>query len=150
MTLNCSSVVGSNCRNYSCKHQQHHPVWDRPGQDYGEVRSRASHSSRDPPNTAVCRPALPFTPMRPHALSSLLVCSFATLMSSIFMPMCRANGTWPTSIKKEFTGALHKFLAQLVETSNSIEGRTVLYIPEEDVDDPEVYSLLICSAAVSV
>jgi len=51
--------------------------------------------------------------------------------------MCRANGTWPSSIKKEFTGSLHKFLAQLVETANSIQGRTVLYIPEEDVDDPE-------------
>jgi len=64
--------------------------------------------------------------------------SFATLMSSVFMPMCRANGTWPSSIKKEFTGSLHKFLAQLVETANSIQGRTVLYIPDEDVEDPEM------------
>ncbi len=35
-------------------------------------------------------------------------------------------------------GSLHKFLAQLVETANSIQGRTVLYIPEEDVEDPEL------------
>ena len=39
------------------------------------------------------------------------------------------------------TGSLHKFLAQLVETANSIQGRTVLYIPEEDVEDPEASSI---------
>ena len=64
--------------------------------------------------------------------------SLGELMASVFMPMCGANGSWPSSIKKDFTGFLHKFQAQLVETTNGIQGRTVLYIPKENITDKEV------------
>eukprot|EP00656_Telonema_subtile_P031899 TRINITY_DN3494_c0_g2_i1.p1 TRINITY_DN3494_c0_g2~~TRINITY_DN3494_c0_g2_i1.p1 ORF type:complete len:4527 (-),score=1335.50 TRINITY_DN3494_c0_g2_i1:103-13683(-) len=66
--------------------------------------------------------------------------SFLGLMSSVFLPMCRSNGTWPASIKKEFIGSLHKFMAGLVEVANQIQGRTVMYIPEENLEDMELSS----------
>ena len=35
---------------------------------------------------------------------------------------------------------MHKFMATLVEIANQIQGRTVMYIPEEDLEDLEIAS----------
>ncbi len=40
-------------------------------------------------------------------------------------------------MKKEFTGHLQKFLASLTEVANQARGKTVLYIPNEDLSDLE-------------
>jgi dynein heavy chain len=43
------------------------------------------------------------------------------------------NNNWPDSIKKDFTGQLHKFMASLTETTNQAQGKTVLYVPSESI-----------------
>jgi hypothetical protein len=40
-------------------------------------------------------------------------------------------------VKKEFTGHLQKFLASLTEVVYQAKGSTVLYIPNENLDDIE-------------
>eukprot|EP00741_Cyanophora_paradoxa_P024938 tig00000056_g24072.t1 len=59
------------------------------------------------------------------------------LMGGVFVPIFNANKTWPESIKKEFAGQLHKFMASLTETSFQMKGSTVLYIPNELIGDVE-------------
>ncbi len=38
---------------------------------------------------------------------------------------------WPESVRKDFMGQLHRFLASVVETSFQAQGKTVLYLPAE-------------------
>jgi dynein heavy chain len=52
------------------------------------------------------------------------------LMSGVYGPQILENNTaWPESIKKDFTGHFHKFMASLTETANESQGKTVLYLP---------------------
>ena len=39
--------------------------------------------------------------------------------------------SWPDTVKKQFTGQLHKFMASLTEVTYERKGKTVLYIPQE-------------------
>ena len=51
-------------------------------------------------------------------------------MSSVYGPRINgSNNTWPESIKKDFTGHFHKFMASLTETAYESQGKTVLYLP---------------------
>lgn len=61
-------------------------------------------------------------------------------MSSVISPLCLAERTWPATIKKEFSGQLHRFMASLTEESWEARGQTVLYIPPEDASEPDVAS----------
>ena len=48
------------------------------------------------------------------------------------------NKSWPDSIKNDFSSQLHKFLASLTDTRWKMEGKTVLYIPNEGLTlEPE-------------
>ena len=38
-----------------------------------------------------------------------------------------------TGVRNDFAAQLHKFMACLTDTAYKMEGKTVLYIPEEDV-----------------
>ena len=38
-----------------------------------------------------------------------------------------------SGVRNDFAGQLHKFMACLTDTAYKMEGKTVLYIPEEDV-----------------
>jgi hypothetical protein len=40
-------------------------------------------------------------------------------------------------VKKDFAGQLHKFMASLTETAHQSRGNTVLYLPDEDLADPD-------------
>jgi dynein heavy chain len=60
------------------------------------------------------------------------------LMSGVFVPLCLKDESWPDTIKKEFSGQLHRFMASLTETAWDQRGSTVLYIPSEDLDNPEM------------
>ena len=63
--------------------------------------------------------------------------SLLRLMSSVYVPSVVTNKTWPDSVKKEFSGQLHKFMAQLTESANlSLRGKTVLYVPAEPLGEP--------------
>ncbi len=62
--------------------------------------------------------------------------SLIKLMEGVYMPTFLANQSWPDSVRKEFTGQLHRFMAGLVEAANQRKGKTVLYIPVEDLSSP--------------
>lgn len=67
--------------------------------------------------------------------------SLLRIMTSIYAPIFFDNNTWPDSIKNDFSGQLHKFLASLTDTRWKMEGKTVLYIPHEGLQvDPEAAS----------
>lgn len=44
---------------------------------------------------------------------------------------------WPDGVKKEFIANLHRFMAFLHETTHAARGQTWLYIPDEDLTEPE-------------
>ena len=46
-------------------------------------------------------------------------------------PQIFGSKAWPESIKKDFTGQFHKFMASLTETAWDQRGTTTLYIPGE-------------------
>ena len=58
------------------------------------------------------------------------------LMSGLYVPSVLSSTNWPESVKKDFTGQLHKFMANLTETVYGMKGKTVLYTPQEDLQDP--------------
>ena len=63
--------------------------------------------------------------------------SLLRLMSGVFVPLCLKDQSWPDTIKKEFSGQLHRFMASLTETAWDMRGTTTLYIPSEDLDSLE-------------
>ena len=63
--------------------------------------------------------------------------SLLRLMSTVYVPRCLQDSSWPDTIKKEFTGQLHRFMASLTETAWDQRGTTTLYIPAEELDVPE-------------
>lgn len=42
------------------------------------------------------------------------------LMTNVFAPSFLGNKTWPVTVRKEFTGHIHKFMANLTETVHNI------------------------------
>lgn len=61
--------------------------------------------------------------------------SLLKMMNGVYLPTFLANESWPESVKKEFSGQLHKFMASLTETANQVKGHTVLYLPSEDLTE---------------
>ena len=41
------------------------------------------------------------------------------------------NKHWPDSIKNDFVAHVHKFMATLVDAKYKLQGKTVLYVPQE-------------------
>ena len=65
--------------------------------------------------------------------------SLLRIMMGIYAPIFFENTSWPDSIKNDFSAQLHKFLASLTDTKWKMEGKTVLYIPNEGMKvEPEV------------
>ena len=60
--------------------------------------------------------------------------SLLRLMTGIYAPIFFGNTSWPDSIKNDFSAQLHKFLASLTDTRWKLEGKTVLYIPNEGLN----------------
>ncbi|KAL0220777.1 hypothetical protein RCL1_000631 [Eukaryota sp. TZLM3-RCL] len=67
------------------------------------------------------------------AISSLL-----HVMSSIYVPCVTSNKTWPSSMRKDFLTQLHKFMATLTQTVYQPQGKTVLFVPPEELSPIEV------------
>lgn len=59
-----------------------------------------------------------------------------TMMNHLFVPTALDNTTWPASMRTDIIGSLHKFMASLTEHAHETFGKTVLYIPHEDISDP--------------
>lgn len=55
-----------------------------------------------------------------------------------FVNIIKREQKWPESVKKEFLGSLHSFIGNITEASHQQKGSTILYIPNEDITDPEL------------
>ena len=56
-------------------------------------------------------------------------------MNQDFMPKLLHEDGWPDGVYKEFIANLHKFMSIITEESHKRQGRTYLYIPNEDLSD---------------
>jgi dynein heavy chain, axonemal len=56
-------------------------------------------------------------------------------MDGVFSSQIFTTTAWPESIKKDFTGHYHRFMASLTEAANASNGKTVLYLPGEEITD---------------
>ena len=56
-------------------------------------------------------------------------------MNGVFSSQIFKTSAWPESIKKDFTGHYHRFMASLTEAANSSQGKTVLYLPGDAITD---------------
>ncbi|KNC97489.1 uncharacterized protein SPPG_07404 [Spizellomyces punctatus DAOM BR117] len=63
--------------------------------------------------------------------------SLLQLMQGTYVPMFSDNKRWPESARREFSNQLHKFMAFLTDAAYQMKGHTVLYVPSENVADPE-------------
>ncbi|KAJ3021850.1 hypothetical protein HKX48_007626 [Thoreauomyces humboldtii] len=63
--------------------------------------------------------------------------SLLRVMQGVYAPMFVDNKRWPESARKEFSNQLHKFMALLTDTAFQMKGHTVLYVPREDLGNPD-------------
>ena len=61
--------------------------------------------------------------------------SLLRLMNGVFSAQIFKSSAWPDSVKKDFTGHYHRFMASLTETANAVSNKTVLYLPDDDISD---------------
>jgi hypothetical protein len=57
--------------------------------------------------------------------SSPVLESLLRVMNGVYAPQVLRNDFWPESVKKDFGGQLHKFMASLTETAFVAQGKTV-------------------------
>ncbi|KAJ7369518.1 Dynein heavy chain 2, axonemal [Desmophyllum pertusum] len=57
--------------------------------------------------------------------------SLLRTMTNVYAPLFFGNRSWPDSIKNDFSAQLHKFMANLTDTRYKMQGKTVLYVPNE-------------------
>eukprot|EP00798_Chlamydomonas_sp_ICE-L_P021926 gene21926-28972_t len=67
------------------------------------------------------------------ALHSLL-----RIMHGLYVPLVVGNASWPETVKNDFTAQMHKFMANLTETVYEVKGKTILYIPQEELSDTKL------------
>lgn len=58
-------------------------------------------------------------------------------MNQDYVKVLLADNDWPDGVKKDFVANVHKFMAFLNEQTHMARGQTYLYIPQEDLNDPE-------------
>ena len=66
--------------------------------------------------------------------------SLLRTMHGTYISQFKDNGAWPESVKKDFNRNLHRFMATLTEVSNQSKGKTVLYIPKEEISNASTVS----------
>jgi len=66
-----------------------------------------------------------------------LVAGLLRNMNSVFVPMSRLDHSWPENVRKDFMAQIQKYMSNITEMSNQAKGMTVLYIPQDDLSDPE-------------
>ena len=59
--------------------------------------------------------------------------SLINLVKNLFLPDVRANKTWPITLKKDLTATLERFMTNMNDVSCSVSGKTILYIPQDDL-----------------
>jgi dynein heavy chain len=62
--------------------------------------------------------------------------SLVRIMNNVFAPLLTANESWPESVRNEFAAGLNRFMSTLTDASHRSAGKTVLYVPSEDLSAP--------------
>lgn len=68
--------------------------------------------------------------MRPHDELKVL----QKIISSQVLPTFLGDPTWPDNMKKEFLSEVHSFMAQFTESISMYEEKTMLYVPNEELE----------------
>ena len=58
------------------------------------------------------------------------------VMRGVYAPAVTSNKTWPDSLRKDLTGQMHKYMANLTERAHELKGKTTLYVPTEELPSP--------------
>ncbi len=69
-------------------------------------------------------------PPHPRCTATSVAKYLAFVIKSVVLPLL-------CSIKNDFSAQLHKLLASLTDTRWKLDGKTLLYVPEEDVREDE-------------
>jgi len=56
---------------------------------------------------------------------------FFRLMHGVYAPIFLDTTSLPETISNDFSARMHRFLASLTDVRHKMDGKTVLYIPEE-------------------
>lgn len=56
------------------------------------------------------------------------------LMGSVYLPQVAHSGSWPDAVRKDFLSYTHRFMSSLTEAVHEAQGRTVLYMPSEELN----------------
>lgn len=54
-------------------------------------------------------------------------------MHGLYVPVVVGATQWPEAVKADFQAQMHKFMANLTETVYEVKGKTIMYIPEENI-----------------
>jgi dynein heavy chain len=57
------------------------------------------------------------------------------LMGCVYLPQVAHSGSWPDAVRKDFLSYTHRFMSSLTEAVHEAQGRTVLYMPAEELAD---------------
>jgi len=55
------------------------------------------------------------------------------LMGCVYLPQVAHSGSWPDAVRKDFLSYTHRFMSSLTEAVHEAQGRTVLYMPAEEL-----------------
>lgn len=55
------------------------------------------------------------------------------LVGKLYLPQVLGSHTWPDTVRRDFLGYTHRFMAHLTEAVHAAKGQTVLYIPSGEV-----------------
>lgn len=57
------------------------------------------------------------------------------LMGNVYLPQVAHSGSWPDAVRKDFLSYTHRFMSSLTEAVHEAQGRTVLYMPAEELNN---------------
>ena len=61
-----------------------------------------------------------------------------SMVRQLCLPQLRSNHTWPASVSKELVSSLERYMANLTDLANVAAGKTVLYVPNDDLSQSHV------------
>ena len=110
-------------------------------------------TTRVPPKTSRWDKMLAFVrdptkPVHPLTIARLVHATVVTadvagsllgVIKGVFTPALQSKEQWPESIRKDFAGGIHRYMAQLTEQTHELRGTTKLYVPSEGYEqsDPD-------------
>lgn len=68
-------------------------------------------------------------------IQGISLTSLLKLMQKFYVPMFCENQNWPNAVRKDFAGQLDRFMATLTDATHQLQGRTILYLPMDNLDN---------------